>query len=341
MNSNSQAFRRRWARIGVVCVLAAVGVTGAAAGVAAGSSGSKKAVKIAYLSFAVANSYDAPMLAAAQKAAKAAGATTITVQDANNSPTTQLNELQTVASSHQYNAIIVQPIFGTGLITTVQAAIKSGIKVVNMDQELGPNLSTDKPQVAGLSGNVVFVPTEIGKKLGKLALQACTAHHLNPCNIGYLDDIKASALDVALSQAFDGAIAGHSTVSIVAEGQDFFTPSIGLAAVQTMLQANPNINLIVGSDQGIEGAVQAVDPSKVVLVGYGASVAGIKGVASGAWYGDVAQLPATEGKDAVQCAVQAVRTGKGCGGVDPVAKLPNGGVVTKSNVSKFHGEWPG
>jgi ribose transport system substrate-binding protein len=108
-----------------------------------------------------------------------------------------------------------------------------------------------------------------------------------------------------------------------------------------MLQANPNINLIVGSDQGIEGAVQAVDPSKVVLIGYGASVAGIKGVASGAWYGDVAQLPATEGKDAVQCAVQAVRTGKGCGGIDPVAKLPNGGVVTKSNVSKFHGEWPG
>ena len=98
------------------------------------------------------------MLAAAQKAAKAAGATTITVQDANNSPTTQLNELQTVASSHQYNAIIVQPIFRRP-DPTVQAAIKSGIKVVNMDQDLGPNLSTDKPQVAGLSGNVVFVPT--------------------------------------------------------------------------------------------------------------------------------------------------------------------------------------
>ncbi len=341
MNSNSQVFRRRRARLGVASVVGTLALCAAAAGVANGSSAHAKAVKIAYLSFAVANSYDAPMLAAAQKAAKAAGATTITVQDANNSPTTQLNQLQTVASSHQYNAIIVQPIFGTGLITTVKAAIKSGIKVVNMDQELGPNLSTDKPQVAGLSGNVVFVPTEIGKKLGKLVLQACATHHLNPCNIGYLDDIKASALDVALSQAFNGAIAGHTSVSIVAEGQDFFTPSVGLSAVQTMLQANPNINLIVGSDQGIEGAVQAVSPGKVVLVGYGASVAGLKGVASGTWYGDVAQLPATEGKDAVQCAVQAVRTGKSCGGIDPVAQLPNGGVVTKANVSKFHGEWPG
>jgi ribose transport system substrate-binding protein len=130
-------------------------------------------------------------------------------------------------------------------------------------------------------------------------------------------------------------------VSIVAEGQDFFTPSVGLSAVQTMLQAHPEINLIVGSDQGIEGAVQAITPGKVVLIGYGASVAGLKGVASGAWYGDVAQLPATEGKLAVKCAIQAVRTGKGCGGVDPVAALPNGGVVTRANVKKFHGEWPG
>ena len=342
MKSNSQAFRRRWARIGVLCVLA-VGVTGAAAGVAAGSGGSKKAVKIAYLSFAVANSYDAPMLAAAQKAAKAAGATTITVQDANNSPTTQLNQLQTVASSHQYNAIIVQPIFGTGLITTVQAAIKSGIKVVNMDQELGPNLSTDKPQVAGLSGNVVFVPTEIGKKLGKLALQACTAHHLNPCNIGYLDDIKASALDVALSQAFGGAIAGHSTVSIVAEGQDFFTPSIGPGRgpddAPGESQHQPHRRLRSGNRGCGAGGRPA---RRSCSIGYGASVAGHQGRR----FGDVVRRTSRScrrQRARMPCSApsQAVRTGKGCGGVDPVAKLPNGGVVTKANVSKFHGEWPG
>lgn len=335
-----QAFPRRWARFALVGVtaVAAVMATGAAA-TSAKSSG--KAVKIAYLSFAVDNSYDAPMLAAAKSAAAKAGNTSIQVFDAANSPTTQLNQLQTVASTHQYNAIIVQPIFGTGLITTVKQAISNGIKVVNMDQELGANLSTDKPQVPGLSGNVVFVPTEIGRKLGKLVLQACAAKHLNPCNVGYLYDIKASALDEAVSQAFDGAIAGHTGVSVVADGQSFFTPSVGLQAVQTMLQANPNINLIVGSDQGIEGAQQVVDPSKVTLVGYGASAAGLKGISDGTWYGDVAQLPATEGKDAVQCAVKAVRTGKGCGGVDPVALLPNGGVVTKANVKKFHGEWPG
>ena len=28
-------------------------------------------------------------------------------------------------------------------------------------------------------------------------------------------------------------------------------------------------------------------------------------------------------------------------GVDPVDKVPSHGVVTKANVKKFHGEWPG
>ena len=53
------------------------------------------------------------------------------------------------------------------------------------------------------------------------------------------------------------------------------------------------------------------------------------------------QLPASEGRLAVECAIKAVKTGKGCGGVDPVDAMPNAGVVTKANVAKFKGEWPG
>ena len=131
------------------------------------AANSNKPVRIAYLSFAVANSYDAPMLAAAQTVAKGNNAT-IKVFDANNDPKKQFAQLQTATTSGDYDAIIVQPIFGTGLITGVQDAISAGKKVVNMDQILGKDMSTDQPQVDGLSGNVVFVPTEIGTKLGKL-----------------------------------------------------------------------------------------------------------------------------------------------------------------------------
>jgi ribose transport system substrate-binding protein len=204
----------------------------------ASTSSSSKPLSIAYLSFAVENSYDAPMLAAAQAVA-ADNHATLKVFDANNNPQTQYSQLQDAINSGQYRGIIVQPIFGTGLTGLVKQAIGKGIKVVNMDQILGPNLSTDKPQVAGLSANVAFVPTEIGTKLGNLVVQACKANNLNPCKVGYLYDIKASALDVAIHGAFAKAIAADPAVTVAAQGQSFFSPTVGLTAVQNMLQANP------------------------------------------------------------------------------------------------------
>jgi ribose transport system substrate-binding protein len=108
-----------------------------------------------------------------------------------------------------------------------------------------------------------------------------------------------------------------------------------------MLQAHSDLNLIVGSDQGIEGAVQAIGKKKVILVGYGGSAAALQGVAAGKWYGDVAQLPASEGRLAAQAVIKAVRTGAKAGGVNPVADLPNQGVVTKENADQFTAEWPG
>lgn len=306
------------------------------------SPAARRTLQIAYLSFAVQNSYDAPMLAAARKAARADGAH-LTVSDANNSPTTQYAQLQDAITSHKYQGIIVQPIFGTGLIGLVKQAIAKHIAVADLDQILGPKLGTDQPQVKGLAANVVFVPTEIGAKLGELVVHACATH--SSCQVGYIYDIKASALDVALHKSFESVIKGHHNIKVVATGQSFFTPSDGLTAAQDMMQSDPNLTLIVGSDQGIEGAQQAVagagKTGKVILVGYGASAAALRGIKSGAWYGDVAQLPASEGRLAVQDLVNFIRTGVSAGGVDPVAQLPDGGVITKANVSQFKAEWPG
>jgi ribose transport system substrate-binding protein len=304
------------------------------------SAGSSKHLKIAYLSFAVANSYDAPMLAAAQAIAADNNAS-LTVFDANNDPNKQFSQLQDAIASGTYDGIITQPIESTNLIPLVEQAIGKHIKVVNIDQILGPKLDTFEKQVPGLSGNVTFVPTELGTKLGNLVIQACTAHKLNPCNVGYLYDIKASALDVAIRDGFNAAIKSSPSVKIVAEGQDFFTPAQGLKAAQDMIQANPSMNLIVGSDQGIEGASQAVGSKKIVLVGYGGSAAGVAGVSSGAWFGTIAQTPATEGRLGTQHLIAALRTGTDAAAVDPLASLPAEGVITKDNAHLFHPEWPG
>jgi ribose transport system substrate-binding protein len=111
-----------------------------------------------------------------------------------------------------------------------------------------------------------------------------------------------------------------------------------------MLQSNPDINLIAGSDQGLEGAISALAAAKktnVEMVGFGASAAGVAGVKAGTIYSETAQMPASEGRLGVKALIAAIRSGKTSGAIDPVAALPNSGIVTKGNASTFTSEWPG
>ena len=59
-------------------------------------------------------------------------------------------------------------------------------------------MTTPDSQVPGLSANVAFVPSELGRKIGELVVTACADLKANPCNVGYIWSVKAAALDQAL-----------------------------------------------------------------------------------------------------------------------------------------------
>ena len=67
----------------------------------------------------------------------------------------------------------------------------------------GTNPGTANPPVPGMSGNVVFVQTQIGRKQGALVVKACAAAKLNPCKVGYLYSVKVSSLDTAIRKRGD------------------------------------------------------------------------------------------------------------------------------------------
>jgi ribose transport system substrate-binding protein len=153
--------------------------------------------------------------------------------------------------------------------------------------------------------------------------------------------VKASGFDQAVHSGFASVIAHDSKIKVVAEGQDLFTPSGGLTAAQTMLQAQPGINVFVGSDQGMEGATKYIQSTrkKILIIGQGGSTQGIANVKKGIWFADVMQEPDTQGDVALQDLVKALRTGKQSGGLVVESRLPNSGDVTKQNSSKFTGQW--
>ena len=312
----------------------------------AAPSAEAKTLEIAYLSFAVANSYDAPMLAAAQAAA-AAGNAKLTVFDANLDPAVQAKQLQDATASGKFDGIITQPLFGAGLVEGVKAAIAAGIAVGNIDQILGEDQTTAEAQVDGLMVNVAFVPSTLGRKIGELVVQACAELNADPCNVGYIYSVKAAALDTTLRIAFDEVTGAHPEIQVVGEGESFYTTALGLKASQDILQAHPDVSVIVGADQAITGAVQAVDAAglkgQVALVGYGGGAIALQGIASGERYGTVMQMPATEGRLGTEQLIAAIRSGTAAPGMDPLEDLPEGGVVTKANVESFLplAEWPG
>ncbi|MGH3733135.1 MAG: sugar ABC transporter substrate-binding protein [Acidimicrobiales bacterium] len=300
-----------------------------------------KTFQVAYLSYGVANSYDAPMLAAAEAVASASGNVKVTVFDSQSTYTTQVSQLQDVIASGKYQGIITQPIYGAALLPGVKLAIKKHIKVVNIDQILGTNYASDQSEVAGLSGNVVFFPSKIGSQLAALTVQACGT--ASPCNVVLVHNYTGDEPDSAITTAFDAGIAS-SSAKVVDQGDGMYEPSTALTFVQDALVANPDTNVIVGSDQDCEGAQSALTSAKntsVKLVCYGASATGIAAVKSGAWFADVAQAPASEGELGMEALIKAMKTGKNSKAENPVAAFPNNGVVTASNASKFVGQWPG
>ena len=243
-----------------------------AAAPSAAPSADAKTLEIAYLSFAVANSYDAPMLAAA-KAAAAAGNANLTVFDANLVPADQVKQLQDATASGKYDAIITQPLYGAGMVEDVKKAIAAGIAVGNIDQTLGADMTTADFQVEGLSSNVAFVPSELGKKIGNLVVTACADVKATPpvqCRLHLVGQGRR-----ARYRAQEGLRRGdrpHPEIKVVSDtGESFYTTALGLKAAQDIVAAHPDVSVIVSADQAITGAVQAVKDikDKVRLVGYG------------------------------------------------------------------------
>ena len=298
---------------------------------------------VAYLSASSANTW----LAASriEMEAIAAGANvTITEFDAQFNPELQTTQIQDAIASGQYDGLIVVALIGPGLAPDIEAAIDAGLEVVVLNQVVGTDLTTAEPQVDGLAASVMAPPQRSGERMGALTVQACEG--IDPCNVVFIYGIKGIPLDDALRAGFDSTIAAHANISVVAEGEGkYLGPEGGMNAIQDIMQATPDFDVVVGADQSIQGVEIVLDDEgmlgDVSLIGLGGSAAAIDGIASGSWFGGVFGAPGDEGRYAMEAMVAALVDGTHTGGVDPLAGLPDDGLVTAANVDQFTAQWEG
>ena len=257
--------------------------TTASSSAAASTQGVKK---IAFFGFWKSNSFTQAVLAGVQEGAAAAGAEVVDLSTAAYDAAAQIKAVQDQTIKGDAQMYVMLASDSVGMATAAQEAIAKGITVVAAFTPLGAKFDTLEPQVPGL---VVVGETPIsnGKVLAELAVSACEGKAT--CNVAYLEGFKALPLDNARTAAFVSTLkastAKGSVIKLVAQVEGGYAADSGKKAAQDVIQAHPEVNVMVGSSQAILGATDVVDTTKVALIGNGSSTEAYANVKSGKWFG--------------------------------------------------------
>ena len=97
--------------------------------------------------------------------------------------------------------------------------------------------------------------------------------HSDPCQVAYLQGFKRSPLDNARTEAVQAALEAGAERRGRGLRRGGYTQESGLKAAQNVLQAHPDVDVMIGSSQAIAGAEQAIEDAgaDVALVGNGGS----------------------------------------------------------------------
>ena len=327
--------RRLFAVCGALLVSVAVMVAGS------GASSAAAKPSIALFVAIQANPYEASLIAAAQKEAKALGAS-LQVFDPADVPAKQVTECQDALTTKKYNIFLIKAVAGSTMEPCAKAAIKAGIKVVAVDDPLGPAY-TLAPQVPGIVGSILSLPqTAYGAEV-KLDVAACKK--LNPCNLAFYYGPAAFSFSAYGSKYFLAQIKKYKNIHVIASATWNFDIPTSASLARTLLVAHPDVNVIqCDGDQGavaIEGVLEkAGKAGKVTVVGGGGSIQAKTAILAGKQFGTSALYPASLGKLSVLMGVNALQ-GKPVGNkaydVSIATKL--GPLVDKSNVAQFKPQW--
>lgn len=197
--------------------------------------------------------YFAAQEAAARQAAEDAGCTVRTA-DGQNDMVKQMGDIEDMIAAG-VNVLIVNPRDPLGLVPAVNAATAEGVKVVAMDSMLDAS--------ANFITNVSASNAENGKLVGQWL---ATATGGKPLKIALISGQKGNLVGEArrlgvLSGLLEAQLTnyGNADISIVGQGWGAWSTDGGLTAMEDLLTAHPDINVVLGeNDSMVIGAREAL-----------------------------------------------------------------------------------
>jgi len=263
----------------------------------------------------------------------------------------QINQMQT-ALSNGYNAWIVVPVEGRqicGMVT--EEAPKNNVLVA---QATGTACGRSSKEGAELwaPGTLTYVGgNEVPSAFEAVMLKA-TQYNPGPQKVGILTGPNLHPITMSFDKALEKVTREHPDFKVVAKHRTDYSPPDNQVKTQTMLQANPDLTIIVGAytnmSKGVVSALEAAGKlGKVKVYEAGGTEWSVEALRKG-W------IEATTGfyrKTAAETAVRAILDAR-AGKTVPRVVLNDGhgliagqqaaqvGIVTRANVDTYTPESP-
>ncbi|WP_336207388.1 D-ribose ABC transporter substrate-binding protein [Nonomuraea sp. LPB2021202275-12-8] len=289
------------------------------AGDSGSSGGGQAGVKIGMSVSTLNNPFFVQLRDGAQEQAKKLGAS-LTVTDAQNDASQQVNQVQNF-TSQAMKAIIINPVDSDAAAPAVKAAERSNIPVIAADR--GVNGAEVAQTVA--SDNVAG---------GKLAAEELAKQMGEKGQVIVLQGTPGTSASRDRGQGFEQGVKAFPNIQVVARQPADFDRTKGLDVMTNLLQSHPDVTgVFAENDEMALGAIKALGDRagrQVKVVGFDGTPDGLAAVSDGTMAASVAQQPRLLGQQAVAAAVKAAAGET----LEKTLAVPVK-VATKENVSEF------
>jgi len=221
----------------------------------------------------------------------------LVVSDANSDVTTQTNQIDDYAIQ-RVDAMIVYGVDPVAIVPAVEEAVNAGIPVVTCDMPLETDMAA------------TFIGSDnwmLGEEAGKYAVEYIENELGGEAKIGVVTWL-ASVAQQERFEGFEAQVKELPGVEIVAVG-DGDGREEAMSSAEDILQANPDLDLMYGSNEGtVVGSMAAIESAgrDVPIVGVDISQDVIRGIEQGQIIATIAQQPVLLGQYAVQAAIDAI-----------------------------------
>lgn len=231
----------------------------------------------------------------AQAAAQAANVRLV-VADAQNDPARQLSDIENFIIQG-VDLIIVNPTDSSAVVPAILQANTAGIPVITVDRgaedgEVVSHIASDNVAGGRMAGE--YIVERLGGS-GKVV---------------ELVGIPGTSAARDRGQGFNEVIDKHPGIRVVARQDANFDRAQGLAVMENILQAQPEIDAVFAhNDEMALGALTAIEAAgrKMILVGFDATADAVRAVEEGRMDATVAQQPVLMGELAVNTAIAYLR----------------------------------